>query len=291
MDENSITQFEQAADVSGAVEGAGTPDVQATEVVTETTGLESPPEVMGDTPPAEPERNPYDSPPADDRIQHLANKTRELEERLVRQQEEREAQQPQYANDEQIRDVKRQMALAVNKVAELQEEIRLDPDNASEAAMELVDLQNRMNSAYQWMQDQGRKKVEFETSRKMAQENTQRSTMLNQQLNSAAELVRLDRNVTPEVWNKAAGWFMEQREAKPLLEAKYQEIITKQGPVAAVEWAESYVRTNMGLQFQQATQQKEAAKNNIPAGKSGTETSFVSSEEARMRGMYPSMFK
>ena len=290
-----LVPTEQAADVSGAGESAGTPEVQ--EAAPDTTGSPIPTGqesegITEDT--GEGAGNLYDSPPAEERIQQLANKTRELEERLLRQQQEQQQERPDYAPDQQILEVKRQIALATNRISELQEDIRLDPENSLEQAMELADLQSRIPRAFQWMQEQAQKRQEFEQRKQQGAQQEQYLAQVNQQLNEAAELVRQDRKVTPEVWQKGEQWVQAQRSAKPLLDAKYREMVHRHGPVAAVEWAEQYVQTNMGKQFAEATAAKEAAKLNIPAGKSGSDDVFKQPTDKRsefLSQLYPSMTK
>lgn len=86
---------------------------------------------------------------------------------------------------------------------------------------------------FQFLAKNEQARVDYE--RKQA-ETQQQSKMVNE-INARAEFFRQVNNIPPEAWQHASNWFAQACQTNPVVGARFREIATYQGPMAAVEYA------------------------------------------------------
>lgn len=167
--------------------------------------------------------------------------------------------------------VNRHLAGLVARERALQDEIALDPNNVDPAKLEeLFSIQADRDATRSQVRENEQKKGEFLNRTQAQQRDAQVVQQIEKRLEDASELVRSDSKVPPEVWKKSREFFDAERAAKPLLDAQYREKVMIQGPIAGVLFAKEYCEKNMGKPQQDLINQKEAAKDTLPPGKTAT---------------------
>lgn len=111
------------------------------------------------------------------------------------------------------------------------------------------------------------KKAAYMEAQKADTQTAQQREQLNAQIAEASKLVASEFKIPEDVWKKGEQFFEAERRAKPILDAQYREKVIMLGPVSAMLWAKEYVEQNMGKKEAELIQQKEQAKETLPAGK------------------------
>lgn len=142
------------------------------------------------------------------------------------------------------------------------EQLRLEGKHA-----EALDLQDDLNATRHAIRENEAKKAAYMKRQEEIKLSEQQITQINERIAEASILVAREHNIPPEVWKAGEDFFIKERQAKPLLDAQYREMVMLQGPVAALLWAKGYVEQNMGKAQQDLIQQKETAKESLPQGK------------------------
>jgi hypothetical protein len=200
----------------------------------------------------------------------VEKKTAELEQRLTARETAAVAEKPDFINLD-FTAVNRHLAGLVARERELQDEIAVDPANADPALLdELFNLQTERETIRKEVRENEQKKADFLEKSKAQQQNEQQREQMNARIAEAAEMIRSDANIPPDVWKKGQDFFEAERAAKPLLDAQYREKVMLQGPIAGLLWAKEYCEKNMGKTQQDLINQKEAAKATLPPGKTAT---------------------
>lgn len=272
LEETTTTETTEAATVSGAVGDTGTQEQtvdsgETTPTVTEPsadgTEGETTTEEQGAASPA--------SLPANERIQQLIAKDKDREAKInelqgkLTQLEQQQTQRPDFVELDYDR-INAHFNTTLEKIDELRLEGR---------ALEAMELQDGLNALRGQIRDNERRKQEYVTRAQQAQQGQQVAAQLNQRIAEAADLVRQDANITPEVWKEGEAFFAAERQANKLLDAQYREQVMMHGPIAGMLFAKDYVMKHMGQKQAEATRQKEAAKSVVPGGKTATTTAPV----------------
>lgn len=266
MEDETITTevTTEAANVSGEVESAGTPDqsVDSGETPTVTETQKGTEETQQEATTASP-----DSLPANERIQQLIarDKDREakinaLQSKLSHIEQQTQAVKPDFV-DIDVDKVNNHIITTLDKIDELRLEGR---------ALEAMELQDGLNELRTQIRANEQRKQAFFQRQQQTHQTQEMAAQLNQRIAEASEIVRNDAGITPEVWKEGELFFAAERQAKPLLDAQYREIAMLQGPIAGLLFAKEYVMKNMGQKQVEATKQKEAEKNKAATGKTST---------------------
>lgn len=195
------------------------------------------------------------------RVNELAaKKIAELEQRLTARQTAQVAEKPNFIELD-MEKVKQHFTDTLEQIEALKLEGRV---------LEAMDLQDGLNTTRQELRDNEQRKADFLQKAEAQHQNAQQMEQINARIVEASEIVRADANIPPEVWKKGEEFFIAERTAKPLIDAKYREMVMIQGPIAALQWAKSYCEEHMGAKAQTLINQKEAAKATLPPGKTAT---------------------
>lgn len=142
------------------------------------------------------------------------------------------------------------------------EQARLDGD-----FLKAADLQDELDTTRREIKGNEARKAEYMRQQESRQLTEQQTEQINQQIQQASALVAKEHNIPPEVWKAGEDFFLNERRTKPLIDAQYRERVMLNGPVSAMLWAKEYVEQNMGKKEEALINQKEAAKELLPAGK------------------------
>lgn len=206
---------------------------------------------------------------ANERIRELVERSKKAEKELqdLRSQFEAEQKQKEYLNkpffELDMDRVEADIALTYERIDELKLEGKY-----SEAAREqkrIVDLLTAIEEndkvKAEWMQKQEVRKSE--------------ETKVQERLKSideAAAFYQKQKQIPDEVWQDAGVWLNEQFQKDAILGKKFADIVDKQGPIFAIEWAHTYTVENMGKAAEQTKQKKEEAKKKLVGGATQTGT-------------------
>jgi len=142
------------------------------------------------------------------------------------------------------------------------EQARLDGD-----FLKAADLQDELDTTRREIKGNEARKAEYMRQQESRQLTEQQTEQINQQIVQASALVAKEHNIPPGVWKAGEDFFLNERRTKPLVDAQYRERVMLNGPVSAMLWAKEYVEKNMGKKEEALINQKEAAKELLPAGK------------------------
>lgn len=206
---------------------------------------------------------------ANERIRELVERSKKAEKELneLRSQFEAEQKQKEYLNKPFLELDMDRIEADIAKTYEHIDELK-DAGHYAEAAREqkkIVDLLNAIDENDKikatWMQEQeARKSIETQTQERI------------KSIDEAANFYQKQKQIPDDVWQAGGIWLNEQFQNDPILGKKFADIVDKQGPIFAIEWAHTYTVENMGKAAEQAKQKKEEAKKKLVGGATQTGT-------------------
>lgn len=245
---------EEAAIVSGE---AAEPVPQESENTNPKEEAEASPESVEGGQPTEEAESEEHRPKAQERIQELANKNKELAqkieglERAFRQKQELEA-VPFLNLDMQA--INAHIAQASDQI----EELKLEGKH-----FEAQKLQRDLDKLIDEVDANEAKRKEWSQRQGQQQTQAQQFEAAVKALDDAAEFYREKKGIPQEVWDKGADQWYAMRQADPILDRQYTEIWMRQGEIAAIQFAEEHVQKAQSAE----TKKLEEAKKKADAGK------------------------
>jgi hypothetical protein len=149
--------------------------------------------------------------------------------------------------------------------------------------LEAMELQDGLTGLRQELKANEQRKGEYLQKTQAQQQNTEYEQAYNKALDDAAAFYFPKKGYTPEVIEEGRKFFIGECQKDALLAAKYREVGHVQGPLAAMEFAESFIKQNMGKKEQELIDKKEAAKTTLPPGKTSTGEVIGNSKLAELR--------
>lgn len=213
---------------------------------------------------------------AQDRIQELANKNREMAAEVAdlkaRFEKQQQIEKPDFI-EVNLDDLNKYIMDSNDKIQELY----LDGNALGAKKLELA--QAKLIADYEINEQ---KKQDY-----IARQGSNKTTEAAQQarlttLDNAATFYRDNLKIEPAVWDKMGTWFAEQCQKDPILGAEFAEKVEK-GAIGAVKWAHDYTVKNMGIKEKSAidakNKNKQTASGAAPKSGSG-KTSTVDLSKA-----------
>lgn len=207
------------------------------------------------------------------RVQQLVEKRiSEMETKFQQQQEQQQAARPTHATDEQINQLQGMITDAIFRENEILGEIgyESDPQKKNTLATELRQIRKWLPVAEDAIEKDTAERTKWQQAQQANAAQQQQVNTMNARMNAAQEMFRQEMRIPAEIWESAQQFFKAERNASPLVNQKFLNIWERSGEIAALEFARDYCEKNMGRRQEQATQQKEEAKNILPAGKTST---------------------
>lgn len=206
---------------------------------------------------------------ANERIRELVERSKKAEKELqdLRSQFEAEQKQKEYLNKPFLELDMDRIEADIAKTYEHIDDLKTEGRYA-EAAREqkkIVDLLNAIDENDKikatWMQEQEvRQSAEIKTQERI------------KSIDEAANFYQKQKQIPDDVWQAGGVWLNEQFQKDPILGKKFADIVDKQGPIFAIEWAHTYTVENMGKAAEQTKQKKEEAKKKLVGGATQTGT-------------------
>lgn len=199
-----------------------------------------------------------------ERVAEVAQK--EVERILAEQAKATASEAPDFAEDEVVNKVKRNIVKSLAKIRELESEIDLEGDDADPKTVdELLELHKFVDGARKALADNEAKKAAWEKRQGEKKAQTDNGDVMRQELDKAADLYREEMKIDPGTWDKMGKWFEDQISKSKLLVEEFNDIFTRKGKVAAIRFAHEYTVANMGKETKEANQKKETTKTKAAA--------------------------
>lgn len=113
-------------------------------------------------------------------------------------------------------------------------------------------------------------KAEWEQQQQVSQNQQQMFERLQSEINRDTDVLRDHYKIPQDVFEEGRKWFNDRLASDPILTRKYNQMVFLRGSMEAVEFAYNYTKENMGKETASAMQATEAAKSQIPPGKTST---------------------
>lgn len=212
---------------------------------------------------------------AQERIQQLANATREAKEEAERAraeaaeikaafqkaEEERQAATKNFV-DIDFDKVNADIAAKMEQIEELRLEGTVDSRIKARAIEreiarleEAIEVNEKEKARYQQEQEQAQKA------------SAQRQAQLDG-FGRAAEFYREQSKIPPEVWDAGGKWVTQQFEKDPVLAAEFRDRFETQGAIPTIKWLHKLAQEGMGKEAEDAKKAKEKAKEQHAGGAS-----------------------
>lgn len=142
--------------------------------------------------------------------------------------------------------------------------------NAEGRVIEARRLERQRDAIIDELEKDEQVKAEWEQKQQATQTQQQMFDRLQSEINTSTEVLRDHFKIPHDVFEEGRKWFNDKLVSDPILGRKYNEMVFVRGSMEAVEWAYNYTKENMGKETASAMQATEAAKNQIPPGKTST---------------------
>lgn len=213
----------------------------------------------------EPEQRTRPQTTAAERIQQLIEKQKQSESEAASRIQMLEQRLEQVMQTTQMQDpeLKTVDMDAVNDYVAQQldryDELRLE--GKSLEALKILKSINKLNDEVEAHEARRQQKL-IELQNRGQQNQTIQNTI--KRLDEAAKIVQAEYKITDEVFSQSAKFFNESQQKSPVLAKRYQEIIEKQGEMAAILFAKDYCDQHMGKTAKAVIEKREQAKANLP---------------------------
>ena len=189
---------------------------------------------------------------AQERIQELANKNRELSDKMAALEakfDKEQAEKPDFIEPDMAA-VNAWLEETDGKIAEF----KLSGDFVS--AKKLEQAQNKLLAD---LEENDKKKTAYqERQGKVKTAETAQTEFLGG-LKTAEEMYRAEMGIDPAVWTKMGEWFAEQLKEKKTLVTEFTDL-GKKSPISAIRFAHEYTIKNMGVKEKASIDKKNKDK-------------------------------
>ena len=221
-------------------EGAPAAEPEELETLTPTEEPEASPEAVegGEAEEGKPEGH---QKPANERIQELANKSRQLEEKLAAQEA---ANKELAAKFEETRKASQAPApIDERALAEYltEAETQIETLKYEGKVLEAKLLQRKVDKLLDDVEAHKQRVTEWEKTATVQQTTERQAQEALKALDDAARFFAEHKKIPAEVMEKGAAQWAEMRRADPLLDRQYAEIWQRQGEIAAISFAYEHV--------------------------------------------------
>jgi uncharacterized membrane protein len=190
----------------------------------------------------------------EERVAELAQK--EVERVLAAREKVAQAEAPDFVSNILPEKVNEYVTSVEAQIDELRLEGKYTEARKLSRMLDQLDAELEANEA---------KRLAWEQKQAAKTQHGQTEAQVRKKLDDVAELYRAEMKVDAPTWDKMGKWFESQLPSKPLVVAEFNDILSRQGEVAAIRFAHEYTVKHMGKTAKESTEKKEQSKTKAAA--------------------------